>query len=619
MNTPLHLSESNRSSSLPHADDVLQSETLSRADGLHSRRGVMRRSPYGVTSTSNSTNQDYAQRSSSVNNRAVLGASIIANAANSSIQPGAYNSYRYGTKSIARSRLAGTAPSAPHSQYQNQFYAASSQIDSAPDAALTQSMVSDPFRRGQKIVDDLNGTSNSNLHRQRMLLLLPVVVILCLSLPSMLEPLSKGPEWNWSPDRRLDGRQCVMNLFIERQAPDEFNPDYVTPPKDKSGKSSKKKKKFKQPAPKIEEGSYRTQGQVKMISRLIQSVADSFRSNTTVHQHLIFTGTRDGGHLAEMALKNWPPRGSHKTQLHVVASDHRQDSEFGMKPNPVDGLIPNEDPLEYAFLEAIETRFQSSDQVHIYDRSGKAGFIGGDDDDGAEGSLDMWGDLRRRRKLQAVEESLDALEANVTISVETDDGSYEDDGSSIYADGDLVPYPELDSFLPSDGENHIVPYMHVDGERMSDQMEILEAARPLLEDHAVVVLAMEHSPDMDIYKLLEFFDSVQYKTFFLGLRQVSRIDHLCKEILDDVIGHPWITPEKPTKIGRWLKRLGVVDHGIEEIEKSRKFPPFFVAMPRGRHSREEMTIQHMYDLFGGFGGGGGQVKTANDRKAPGKK
>lgn len=31
-----------------------------------------------------------------------------------------------------------------------------------------------------------------------------------------------------------------------------------------------------------------------------------------------------------------------------------------------------------------------------------------------------------------------------------------------------------------------------------------------------------------------------------------------------------------------------------------------------------MTIQHMYDLFGGFDGGGGQIKTANDRKAPGK-
>jgi hypothetical protein len=43
-----------------------------------------------------------------------------------------------------------------------------------------------------------------------------------------------------------------------------------------------------------------------------------------------------------------------------------------------------------------------------------------------------------------------------------------------------------------------------------------------------------------------------------------------------------------------------------------------VAMPRGRKNREEMTIQHMYDLFGGYGGGGGQIKTANDRKAPGK-
>jgi len=52
--------------------------------------------------------------------------------------------------------------------------------------------------------------------------------------------------------------------------------------------------------------------------------------------------------------------------------------------------------------------------------------------------------------------------------------------------------------------------------------------------------------------------------------------------------------------------------------KRRETPPFFVAMPRGRKSKEEMTIQHMYDLFGGYGGGGGQIATANDRKAPGK-
>jgi hypothetical protein len=33
---------------------------------------------------------------------------------------------------------------------------------------------------------------------------------------------------------------------------------------------------------------------------------------------------------------------------------------------------------------------------------------------------------------------------------------------------------------------------------------------------------------------------------------------------------------------------------------------------------EEMAIQHMYDLFSGEEGGG-QVKTANDRKTPPKK
>ena len=76
---------------------------------------------------------------------------------------------------------------------------------------------------------------------------------------------------------------------------------------------------------------------------------------------------------------------------------------------------------------------------------------------------------------------------------------------------------------------------------------------------------------------------------------------------------------KLTTAGKWLTKLGLLHPENDDDDQMQKYPPFFVAMPRGRLNKEEMTIQHMYDLFGGYDGGGGQVQTANDRKAPGKK
>ena len=91
-------------------------------------------------------------------------------------------------------------------------------------------------------------------------------------------------------------------------------------------------------------------------------------------------------------------------------------------------------------------------------------------------------------------------------------------------------------------------------------------------------------------------------------------------MLDDILSHPSVNkhPALP-HVERWMKH--VVDFLLGEEENphpKQLYPSFFVAMPRGRINREEMTIQHMYDLFGGLDGGGGQIKTANDRKMPGK-
>jgi hypothetical protein len=91
-------------------------------------------------------------------------------------------------------------------------------------------------------------------------------------------------------------------------------------------------------------------------------------------------------------------------------------------------------------------------------------------------------------------------------------------------------------------------------------------------------------------------------------------------MLDDILSHPTISrfPALP-RIERLLKQTAAFIFGEDDKPTPKQlFPTFFVAMPKGRSHREEMTIQHMYDLFGGLDGGGGQIKTANDRKMPGK-
>lgn len=388
-----------------------------------------------------------------------------------------------------------------------------------------------------------------------------------------------------------------MNYFIEKQPKDEYDPDF------------KEVKPGEAPKPvTIVEGTYRTKGQVHVISRFIEAVADSFRSNTQIRQHLIFTETRDSGHLAYEAMRHWPPRGKHRTMVHVVASEESANvNDFASRA------------LGYGSLEDIEERFRGMDKARIYDREGNlAGLVdeeGVDDDETLKEMMEMevpdgeTMDLRMRsakRQLQSV-------------------------NSTILSDGST--YPNLRAMLPFEEEDDegeiVVPYLHVDGVSMAHQLRVLEAAKSLLLDKTVVVVGIEHSPDMNARDLIAFFKSVEYKTFFLGARQIARIDNLCEEVLDDVLDHPSVSPPDASPLRRLFMNLGLISKDELRIapktpaelvssSKRRETPPFFVAMPRGRKSKEEMTIQHMYDLFGGYGGGGGQIATANDRKAPGK-
>jgi hypothetical protein len=429
--------------------------------------------------------------------------------------------------------------------------------------------------------------------------------------PPIADKLSAPTPWKWSagvslpgifdaPRRNLHGRSCVMNYFIEKQPKDEYDADY------------KELKPGEVPKPiSIVEGSYRTKGQIHVISRFIEAVADSFRSNTSVRQHLIFTEVRDSGHLAYEAMRHWPPRGKHRTMVHVIAAD-------------VDGEDDVAKALGYGCLEDIEERFRGNDKARVYDREGNlAGLIdeeGVDDDETLKEMMEVEVpdgetlDLRRRSV-----KNKKGLSSSLSVN------------STVLSDG--TRYPDLRLMLPFEEEDEdgeiVVPYLHVDGVSMAHQMHVLEAARSLLQDKTIVVVGIEHSPGMDVRALIAFFREVNYKTFFLGSRQIARIDNLCDEVLDDVLEHPSVSPPQPSILRRLFIKAGLVSKDelriapktpmeAVSLNKRRETPPFFVAMPRGRKNGEEMTIQHMYDLFGGYGGGGGQIKTANDRKAPGK-
>lgn len=354
-------------------------------------------------------------------------------------------------------------------------------------------------------------------------------------LPSRL--FDRTNYWDRLSERHLEGRQCVMNLFVDKHEANEFNPDY-----DPNGKVV-----VHIPV----EGTYRSKGQIEVMNRFISSVAAAFRPNVGVQQHVVFAGTRDGGHLAQEALRHWPARGSYRTQLHVLAGGQEQER------------------MQFETIQDLEDLFADDHQdVHIYDSAGNT--IGDDDyedDDGLDEEL-----KGRQLKTQVRQHNQELPDLQTVI------------------------------FEPDEEEDSVIPYLHVDGTTMASQMDILYKATSLLRERKVVVVGLEHSGDLDVQELIDFFRSLNYKTFMLGLRQLTRIDNLCPEILANVMQHPSLESSR----GRWFPSVN--------DEKRVKRPPFFVAMPRGRHSKEEMSIQHMYDLFSGASGLL-QVKTANDRVA----
>ena len=494
---------------------------------------------------------------------------------------------------------------------------------------------------------------NSNFRRLEIfqnlfILLMPVMLLIIVShkvakhAPVVLEKATRPEPFKWRPNRRLNNRQCTLNMFVDKQAPNEFNPDFEEiKPGEKNNDGTPK---LPTP-PKLEPGgTYRTKGQISVIKRFISSVADSFRPQANMQQHLVFTGTRDGGHLAEIALKFWPPRGNFVTQLYIVSDPHDDHSVHPKNSTHYHENDLSGRALEYGALSSIEERFQNhkmSDHIHIFDPKGqRAGLVRSDlDDDDVvqlkqEEMFDMYDDqvsvdvfdddlvLERRRRTSLLDNETSTLQnEHEFFSLKKLLSQFLDVNEDSNS---LTTQEENSATSEEDKTKHVIPYFHVDGRSANQKFEILESAMPLLQDNMIVTVGVENSPDLDVPALIDFFREVKYKTFFLGKRQIMRLDHLCPEILEEVISHPLIRKKGTHRIRKMLQYFGIIPqekdaHIIHpHPENEMLFPAFFVATPRGRHSKEEMTIQHMYDLFGG-GGGGGQVATANDRKAPGKK
>lgn len=391
------------------------------------------------------------------------------------------------------------------------------------------------------------------------IMLCAILIALIVGIDQTIRPATN---WRWSGQRQrnLKGRNCVLNFFIDKHSRNEYDPDFGTEDGGRGGYG----------------GTYWTKGKFKVISRFISSVSGTFRHKIHVKQHLIFAGVRDGGYLAQQAFESWPKRGSKFSEVHIIAAD-----------------VPNvTDSLEYSYLDEVESRFHTTHNVHIYDRKGLAGEKEVFDDDGFQGVMSSFEEGR-------------ALIRNRKETI-------------THSQSNRIPYPNLSSFIKieNDGPDAVdtelvIPYLHVDGLYMADQLEILMSAVPLLKSKTIVSVGVEHSPDMNVLKLIKFFDSVEYKTFFLGSRQLARIDNLCPETLYDVLTHPYLEPVTPTWSSLLLDKVGLSYHETASPSEY-KTPPFFVAFPRGRINKEEMSIQHAYDLFGGIDGEK-NVKTANDR------
>ena len=125
----------------------------------------------------------------------------------------------------------------------------------------------------------------------------------------------------------------------------------------------------------------------------------------------------------------------------------------------------------------------------------------------------------------------------------------------------------------------MIPYFHVGGKEMRNQLDILEGAAPLFLKQNIVTAGIEHTIDMDIDILLHFFNSMKYRTYLLGKYHLVRIDNLCRTALDAMLERPEF--KVPSLESEEMKSNAFGFHTA---------PSFFVAIAGNRFEAETHAI-----------------------------
>ena len=136
----------------------------------------------------------------------------------------------------------------------------------------------------------------------------------------------------------------------------------------------------------------------------------------------------------------------------------------------------------------------------------------------------------------------------------------------------------------ADVNNTVIPYFHVGGKRMDDQLNLLEGAVPLFLNQTIVTVGIEHSIDMDVDVMVKFFNAMNYKTYFLGKNHLVRIDNLCRSVLHNILARAEF--QVPSSLSD------------EHMFGFHTAPAFYVAIAGQRFEAEARAIQHTYDMLG---------------------
>jgi len=328
----------------------------------------------------------------------------------------------------------------------------------------------------------------------------------------------------------IDEEGCVHNVLIDKFPEDEFMP----PRHDEASRQ-------------VISGTFMSEYEAQIIKRLITSIAGVFRSKKYT-QHLIFTGVKNGGYLANIASLSWPikKRGknekvilhlindsddydSMKTSNEIMALKEKTDRDIRMHDlNSIDTLtVPSIDTMISRELDAVR-----QEQVS-----------------------ELWLPSFATRK-----QNLRHRKSHVLRNL-----------SSI-------------AKFSADVNNTVIPYFHVGGKRMDDQLNLLEGAVPLFLNQTIVTVGIEHSIDMDVDVMVKFFNAMNYKTYFLGKNHLVRIDNLCQSVLHNILARAEF--QVPSSLSH------------EHMFGFHTAPAFYVAIAGKRFEAEARAIQHTYDMLG---------------------